>query len=311
MADWQVWRQDDNGQRFLVDSYAARVHALARVYVFEAGHPHKQLYEVVGDRRPGLRTNRDLYLALVGLGDHLSVTGRALLDYLCALWLVSRPLAVRDDLDGDEFAALLTAAATAMPVRPGAGVAGGRLQRRRAVPGVRGFHQGRVHPDLGPAGLRGGSARAAGVARGAGAAPDRRRPGHGRALVQLRPADVPGVRRRRRVRRLERGGRPPGCAPESQRDTESQAQTPRVVGRPDAWSGEEVRPLEPISGATSPRFSSTASATSSLGSWMIRSARGETAQTLDRGLRLLYLVAQATLASARPRRRPSWGSAGR
>ena len=118
MADWQVWRQDDNGQRFLVDSYADRVLALARVYVFEAGHPHKQLYEVVGDARPGLRTNRDLYLALVALGDHLTVTGRALLDYLCALWLVSRPLAVRDDLDGDEFAALLTAAATAMPVRP-------------------------------------------------------------------------------------------------------------------------------------------------------------------------------------------------
>lgn len=118
MTEWGVWRQDDNGQRFLVDTYHDRIQALARVLVFESGHPHKQMYEVLGSRDPVVITNRDLYLRMLALGDHLAVTGRALLDYLCALWTVSRPLAVHDDLDGDLLAAVLTASATAVPIRP-------------------------------------------------------------------------------------------------------------------------------------------------------------------------------------------------
>jgi hypothetical protein len=118
MADWEVWRQDDNGHRFKVGTLPDRVDALATVLRFEAGYPHKQMYEVVGGRGPAVRTNRDLYRRLVTLGEQITASGRALLDYLCALWPVSRPLAVHEQVDGDLLVAMLTAAGTAPPVRP-------------------------------------------------------------------------------------------------------------------------------------------------------------------------------------------------
>ena len=118
MTDWEVWRQDDTGQRYLMTTYHDRVQALARLLVLESGHPHKQMYEVVGPRQPAVTTNRDLYLHVLALGDHLAVTGRALLDYLCAVWTVTRPMAIHDELDGDHFAAVLIASATAVPIRP-------------------------------------------------------------------------------------------------------------------------------------------------------------------------------------------------
>lgn len=118
MTEWEVWRQDDNGHRYLMTTYQNRVQALARLLVLESGHPHKQLYEVIGPHQSSVTTNRELYLAVLTLGDYLTGTGRALLDYLCAMWTVSRSLAVPDNLDGDHFLAVLTAAATAVPVRP-------------------------------------------------------------------------------------------------------------------------------------------------------------------------------------------------
>jgi hypothetical protein len=118
MTEWEVWRQDDDGHRYLMISYHDRIHALARLLVLESGHPHKQMYEVMGPTRPVVITNRELYLRLVALGDYLAGTERALLDYLCALWTVTRPLAIHDELDGDHFAAVLLAAATAVPARP-------------------------------------------------------------------------------------------------------------------------------------------------------------------------------------------------
>jgi len=120
MAGWEVWRQDETGPPAPVAAYPDRVHALACVLVFQAGHeyPEKLRYEVLGPPGPAVRTNRDLYLRLLALGDHVTGTGRALLDYVCALWAVSQPLAVDDELDGDRFAALLTAAAAARPARP-------------------------------------------------------------------------------------------------------------------------------------------------------------------------------------------------
>jgi hypothetical protein len=121
MADWEVWRQDETGQRSAVAAYPDRVHALACVLVFQANapsYPGKQRYEVLGPPGPIVVTNRDLYLRLLALGEHLTGSGRALLDYLCALWAVSQPLAVDDVLDGDHFAALLTAATAARPARP-------------------------------------------------------------------------------------------------------------------------------------------------------------------------------------------------
>ena len=123
MADWEVWRQDDDGQRSLVAVYPDRVHALACVLVYQAGQglevdPAKPGYEVLGPPLPAVVTNRDLYLRLLALGEHLTGSARALLDYLCALWAVSQPLAVDEELDGDLFAAMLTAAAAANPARP-------------------------------------------------------------------------------------------------------------------------------------------------------------------------------------------------
>jgi hypothetical protein len=124
MAGWEVWRQDDNGQRSLMAAYPDRVHALACVLVYQAGggnefgYPDKQRYEVLGPPGPVVVTNRDLYVRLLTLGEHLNDSSRALLDYLCALWAVSQPLAVDEELDGDQFAAMLTAAAAASPARP-------------------------------------------------------------------------------------------------------------------------------------------------------------------------------------------------
>src|SRR5262245_29643063 len=118
MKEWEVWRTDDSGVRTRVAAYPDRIEALAQILVLEAGHPHKQHHEVVGDRRPLLTTNRDLYVYLVGLGEELVADGRALLDYLCALWSVSRPLGVLEELEPDLLAAMMRAAASCPPARP-------------------------------------------------------------------------------------------------------------------------------------------------------------------------------------------------
>ena len=44
---FEVWRQDDNGNRYLVSSHSGRVAAEAAVAGLEAGVQHKQLYFVV------------------------------------------------------------------------------------------------------------------------------------------------------------------------------------------------------------------------------------------------------------------------
>lgn len=46
-AVFEVWRQDDNGNRYLVSSHADRDAAEAAVAAMEAGVQHKQLYYVV------------------------------------------------------------------------------------------------------------------------------------------------------------------------------------------------------------------------------------------------------------------------
>ena len=98
MADWEVWRQDDSGQRSSVAAYPDKVHALACVLVFQAGqgyevrYPGKPRYEVVGPSEPTVATNRDLYLRLLALGEHLT-DGRGL-DSVCP-WAFSQPRLVR------------------------------------------------------------------------------------------------------------------------------------------------------------------------------------------------------------------------
>lgn len=44
--DFEVWRQDDNGNRFLMSRHSDRAAAEAAVNAMEAGVQHKQLYFV-------------------------------------------------------------------------------------------------------------------------------------------------------------------------------------------------------------------------------------------------------------------------
>ncbi|HSA48690.1 MAG TPA: SPOR domain-containing protein [Yinghuangia sp.] len=50
---WQVWRQDDNGARFLIASYDTEDEARTRLARMEAtGGHHKQLYWTARSDRP-------------------------------------------------------------------------------------------------------------------------------------------------------------------------------------------------------------------------------------------------------------------
>ncbi len=115
MRAWQVWRQDTNGNRFLVGTYDDRVAALARVLILESRLAHKQTHWVAGAAEPACVTNRDLYRRILRLGDDMTADGRSLSAYLRALWLVSGSIRDRDPLELDTVAALLAAAATADP----------------------------------------------------------------------------------------------------------------------------------------------------------------------------------------------------
>lgn len=46
-TEFEVWRQDDNGNRFLMSRHSDRAAAEAAVAAMEAGVQHKQLYFVV------------------------------------------------------------------------------------------------------------------------------------------------------------------------------------------------------------------------------------------------------------------------
>lgn len=47
MTTFELWRQDDNGNRFLMSTHADRDAAEAAAAAMEAGVQHKQLYYVV------------------------------------------------------------------------------------------------------------------------------------------------------------------------------------------------------------------------------------------------------------------------
>ena len=51
-AVFEVWRQDDNGNRYLMTTHPDRAAAKAAVAEIEAGVPHKQLYFVVQRAKP-------------------------------------------------------------------------------------------------------------------------------------------------------------------------------------------------------------------------------------------------------------------
>ncbi|WP_018656142.1 hypothetical protein [Actinomadura flavalba] len=112
---WEVVRQDDLGNAFTVSTHDTRVQALARVLVLEGGVPHRQLYRVVGPPAATDRTNRDLYLHVLGVGRDVRSASWSLSAFLRALWKVSLPLRDQEALAPDDVAALFTAAAVVAP----------------------------------------------------------------------------------------------------------------------------------------------------------------------------------------------------
>ncbi|MFI6519271.1 hypothetical protein ACIBF1_27210 [Spirillospora sp. NPDC050679] len=115
MHTWDVMRQDDNGNEHHMTTHDSRVSALAQVLVMESGVVHKQMYWVAGPPGPAVRTNRDLYLHFLHLGQQARSASWSLSAFLRALWKVSAPLSARADLEPDEVAAMFAAAATVPP----------------------------------------------------------------------------------------------------------------------------------------------------------------------------------------------------
>ncbi|WP_433323710.1 hypothetical protein [Spirillospora sp. CA-294931] len=115
METWSVLRQDDNGNEFHLGSHDTRISALAHVLVMESGVQHKQLYWVAGPPGPAVRSNRDLYLHFLHIGQEARNASWSLSAFLRALWKVSGPLCDREVLDPDDVAAMFSAAATTPP----------------------------------------------------------------------------------------------------------------------------------------------------------------------------------------------------
>ncbi|NVI86921.1 hypothetical protein HUX53_06470, partial [Actinomadura sp. BRA 177] len=115
MHTWDVMRQDDLGNTFHVASHDSRIAALAQVLVMESGVPHKQSYWVEGPPGPAVRTNRDLYLVFLHLGQEARAASWSLSAFLRALWKVGAPLSDRASLEPDDVAAMFAAASTTPP----------------------------------------------------------------------------------------------------------------------------------------------------------------------------------------------------
>jgi hypothetical protein len=115
VAVWELWRQDDNGNRVRMGVFADRVEALAKVLALESGVVHKQTYWVDGPPGSVCRTNRDLYRRLVREGERMNAATRGLDVFLRAWWRVARPLSGRVSLDLDTVAAMVVAAGMVEP----------------------------------------------------------------------------------------------------------------------------------------------------------------------------------------------------
>lgn len=121
MDTWDVMRQDDIGNEFHVAAHDTRIGALAQVLVLESGAPDGQRYRVDGPPGPVVRTNRDLYLHFLHIGQEARAASWSLSAFLRALWKVSGPLRDRGELDPDDVAAMFSAAATTPPAEFDAG----------------------------------------------------------------------------------------------------------------------------------------------------------------------------------------------
>ncbi|MFC4048123.1 hypothetical protein ACFOY4_00360 [Actinomadura syzygii] len=115
MQTWDVIRQDDNGNKFHMSTHDSRISALAQVLVIESGPRHEQTYWVEGPPGPAVRTNRDLYLVFLQLGQEARAASWSLSAFLRSLWKVSAPLSDQPKLEPDDVAAMFAAASTTPP----------------------------------------------------------------------------------------------------------------------------------------------------------------------------------------------------
>ena len=114
MVTWELWRQDDSGNRVQAGRFDGRIGALARQLGFESGD-RGRLYWVEGPSGPVCTTNRDFYLLVLRLGQATAGAAWSLSAYLRSLWQVSAALRDRESMDLDTLAALLTAAGRTPP----------------------------------------------------------------------------------------------------------------------------------------------------------------------------------------------------
>ena len=68
MTRFELWRQDDNGNRFLMSAHVDRDAAEAAVAAMEAGVQHKQLYYVVERADQNAGTSSDPLATSGGAG---------------------------------------------------------------------------------------------------------------------------------------------------------------------------------------------------------------------------------------------------
>lgn len=115
MTRWELWQQDDGGNRLRLEVFTDRVEALARLLILQCDDTRGRDHWLDGPTEPVCRTNRDLYRRLVREGERMNAAGRSLDVFLRAWWRVSRPLSYRDTLDPDMVAAMVAAAATLEP----------------------------------------------------------------------------------------------------------------------------------------------------------------------------------------------------
>jgi hypothetical protein len=107
-----LYRQDDNGNRYMMATFDDHLAAYAQALVFTS-RGHHQLYTVEGPADPAVRTSADLYTVCRRIP---GVAGdRELRTYLLALYRLGPAVAGHRTLTPHTFAALLLAAATAEP----------------------------------------------------------------------------------------------------------------------------------------------------------------------------------------------------
>ena len=216
MQTWDVIRREGDGGTFRVAAHDSRISALAQVLVLAAEETEGgagREYRVEGPPGPAVRTNRDLYLVFLHLGQEARAASWSLSAFLRSLWRVSAPLSGRPRLEPDYVAAMFAAASTTPPAAFDPAWSGKDLSLPGDEPDRYADWNGSCSPGSPTWRTSSPPPGAPRAVRRRRAPPARlRRPRHPGPLVQLRPGHLPGVRRRRQPRRLGRRRRRPRAA---------------------------------------------------------------------------------------------------